>query len=140
MQAAVLVSVYPTEDKQAVLKGLSNLFEITNPNEAITEDILELSKDLERTSLDILRKRIFELRIIDVVRSELRSRWDGSYSSLILSKQTALRGIISVVDSSMGHIPLDGIEVRLDFKGEEEFEEFLAWFAPQTKDGRVVQD
>ena len=140
MKADVSVSIYPTEDKHSILKGLSNLFGIANPSEVVSQDILEFTNDLEETALDMLRKRVFELRIIDVVRSELRHRWDGSHSSLTLNKQAALRGIISLIDSSMGQVPLGGIDIRFSFEGEEEFEEFLSWFAPQTKDGRVVQD
>jgi predicted RNA binding protein with dsRBD fold (UPF0201 family) len=140
MQAMVSVLVHPTEDKQSVLQGLSNLFGITIPNESQVADNLELVHNINHDSLDILRKRVFELRIIDVVRSELRDRWDGFRSSLILSKQTALRGIVSVLDNSMGPIPLGGIEVRIDFDDENEFEEFLSWFAPRTQDGRVVEN
>jgi len=45
---------------------------------------------------------------------------------------------LRVIDDSTGLPPLGTIEIVLVFENETQFEEFLHWFTPPTKNGRVI--
>ncbi len=92
----------------------------------------------KRGSLDLVRQHIHTLRIIDAVRKRVFSNWDGSVTSIFFDKQAAYYGKLRIVDETEEDPPLGCIELKISFEDEAEFDGFLAWFAPPTKDGRVI--
>ena len=133
MQAVVRSRVYPTEDRERVEKAIANIF--ADLSYAIVEDetYFEVQSSLNRVgSLDWLRQRIHELKIIDAVRSRLLSNWSGSSTWLCLDKQAAFSGRVRIADDSEESPPLGFIEIVLQFDTEPEFQRFLTWFVPRT--------
>ncbi|MHA2600620.1 MAG: RNA-binding domain-containing protein [Candidatus Thorarchaeota archaeon SMTZ1-83] len=129
--------IHPTEDAERVGAALGNLFLPTSlPAETEGHQIRITSTN--RDSLDYVRSKIHSVRIIDAVRSRLLSNWDGEETTLCFDKQAAYHGKLRLVDDRQEEPPLGPLELTLGFASEEEFEAFLAWFAPPTKDGRVI--
>jgi predicted RNA binding protein with dsRBD fold (UPF0201 family) len=137
----ILVSspVYPTEDRNRVEQGLSNLFVSSQfVQRTLGERSILATESEERASLNWLRQCVHDLRIIDATRARLTANWNGSSTILRLDKQMAFMGRARVIDDSEETPPLGCIEVQLDFEHEEAFRGFVAWFTPPTKDGRVI--
>ena len=129
--------IHPTEDAERVGVALGNLFLPTSlPAETEGHQIRITSTN--RDSLDYVRSKIHSLRIIDAVRSRLLSNWDGEETTLCFDKQAAYHGKLRLVDDRQEEPPLGPLELTLGFLSEVEFEAFLAWFAPPTKDGRII--
>ncbi len=141
MQTRISCPVYPTENPEKIRDALTSLF----PNEAITvadltdHSCLELFLS-ERKSLNVLRNLIHQLHIIDVVRSILLSKWTGTATSLYLDKQAALIEKIRVVDYPEIRPPLGCITLQFIFHDQSEFNSFIHWFTPPTRDGAIVID
>ncbi|MHA1577176.1 MAG: RNA-binding domain-containing protein [Candidatus Thorarchaeota archaeon] len=131
--------MFPTEDFQKISVALSNLF----PNIAIDfatsqpEDEILINISGEE-SVAFLRQYIHEARIIDAVRKKLVSNWTGSETKIHLDKQSAFIGKLRLIDEA-DDVSLGTIETKLIFEDDVEFEKFLLWFVPPTKDGRVVR-
>ncbi len=140
MQLLLQCSVFPTEDFQKISVALSNLF----PNIDIDfttsqpEDEIVINISGEE-SVAFLRQYIHEARIIDAVRKKLVSNWTGSETKIHLDKQSAFIGKLRLIDEADDVSPLGTIETKLIFEDDAEFEKFLLWFVPPTKDGRVVR-
>ncbi len=137
MQVTVRSPVYPTEAREHVETALSNLFALDPPfNEE--EDHLVIILPKKRNSLDVVRQRIHAFRIIDAVRSKLLSNWDGRETTICFDKQAAYHGKLRLIDDRQEDPPLGSIEVLIEFEQETEFNEFLAWFTPPTKNGNII--
>lgn len=137
MHVVATTTIYPTEDEKQVEAALSNLFLLGSlPVE--TEDRQIRISSTKKDSLDYVRSKIHSLRIIDAIRSRLLSNWDGEKTIMCFDKQAAYHGKLRLVDDRQEEPPLGLVEITMRFASEEEFEAFLAWFAPPTKDGRVV--
>jgi predicted RNA binding protein with dsRBD fold (UPF0201 family) len=139
MRGLVTCPVYPTEDQERVRKAVDNLITGTELLLETYNNIIELRTSFEgRESLEWLRNRIHELKIIDVVRSRLLSNWNGLQTKIILDKQVAYHGRIKVLDDREELPPLGCIELQLEFDNQSEFDTFLRYFTPPTKEGHVV--
>jgi predicted RNA binding protein with dsRBD fold (UPF0201 family) len=104
-------------------------------NGSITELITSFE---DRSDLEWLRNRIHELRIIDTVRTRLLANWNGWKTRIFIDKQAAYHGKIKFLDDREELPPLGCIELQLEFNDESEFEAFLRYFTPPTKEGRIV--
>ncbi len=139
MDILVRCPVHPTEDALKVKRALENIIGLqtfTSENHGeITEIVLNDSK---QESLNLVRQTIHELRIINAARKRLLSNWNGTSTQIHLDKQAAFVGKLRIIDDSTDLPPLGTIEIGLIFKNETQFEEFLQWFSPQTKKGRVI--
>jgi predicted RNA binding protein with dsRBD fold (UPF0201 family) len=96
------------------------------------------SPDVNKTSFAILRQLIHEKRILDAVRVRLLKNLDELTTFMFFDKQAAYTGKIRLIDNVNEDPPLGSIEIRFEFSSETQFEEFLDWFSPRTKDGRVI--
>ncbi len=134
MNIEIRCIVSPTEDQNLVHKAISNLFPML-PITSANDEIFARTDD--QLVLDWLRARIFEQRIIDVVRTRLLANLSGLSTILQLDKQFALTNKVRVIDDDE-EPPLGAIRLRLSFTDEFEFHQFLHWFTPPTVDGRVV--
>jgi predicted RNA binding protein with dsRBD fold (UPF0201 family) len=137
MDAIVRCPVNPTEDLDRVCSALANLF-VSDKSCKETDSGYMLLMSNKRSSLDIIQQYIHALRIIDAVRKRILSNWDGTKTSVFFDKQAAYYGKLRLVDETEEEPPLGCIELEITFEDETQFDEFLAWFAPPTEDGRVL--
>ena len=140
MISTVRCLVNPTEDVEIVSNALLNLF----PDSKIDRREMKVSIELnillkDRDDLENLRQMIHDARIIDATRLRLERNWNGINTLIRLDKQVACISRIRVLDDSEENPPLGAIEIQLDFDGESEFERFVRWFTPPTKDGNIVR-
>jgi predicted RNA binding protein with dsRBD fold (UPF0201 family) len=68
----------------------------------------------------------------------VQSNWDGTKTSVFFDKQAAYHGKLRLIDETEEEPPLGCIELEIMLEDEADFNEFIAWFVPPTKDGRVV--
>ncbi len=139
MDILIRCTVNPTEDALKVKRALENIIGLqtfTSENHGeITELVLIDSK---QESLNLVRQTIHELRIINAARKRLLSNWNNTSTQIHFDKQAALVGKLRIIDDSTDLPPLGTIEIGLIFEEESQFEEFLHWFTPPTKKGRII--
>ena len=139
MDIIVTCPVNPTEDVLKVKKALENVAGlqtfISESHDEITELVLTNSK---KESLNLVRQAVHENRIIDAARKRLLSNWNGTSTQIHFDKQAAFVGKLRIIDDSTELPALGTIEIGLIFNDETQFEEFLHWFTPPTKKGRIV--
>jgi predicted RNA binding protein with dsRBD fold (UPF0201 family) len=139
MDIMIRCPVNPTEDSQKVEQSLKNIIGPHNITHEELDDISELVfSDSKQDSLGFVRQSIHEERIIDAARKRLLSNWNGTSTQIHFDKQTAFIGKLRIIDDSMTLPPLGTIEILLVFDNESQFDEFLHWFTPPTKNGRVI--
>ena len=122
------VSCRLTETEELVSKALASFF----PDMSIQkdEDGFFVESGDEETSLLTLKEKVWEKKILDTVRGRLiRSECDGQVS-LLLNKQAALVGRLSVCDSE-SESPLGAISVSFSSN-------LIDWFSPKTKEGKPI--
>jgi predicted RNA binding protein with dsRBD fold (UPF0201 family) len=131
--------VYPTEDQERVRKAVQNLITSNDISFETHDYVTEIRISFEgRTSLEWLRSKIHELRIIDAVRARLRFNWNGLEAKISFDKQAAYHGKIKLLDDREKLPSLGCIELQFEFTNENEFDDFLRYFTPPTKEGHVV--
>ncbi len=134
MRVEIRCPVRPTEDPARVREAVLNIFPNIDP--ATTQE--EISAESSgRSPVSWLRQMIHDSRTIDATRVVLESGWDGVSATLVLDKQAAYMGKLRLVHDDV-HPPLGAITVTLYFDGTGEFQEFIRWFTPPTRDGRIV--
>lgn len=134
VQVRVAAAVRPTEDEAKVRQAVLNLF----PD----AEVRAVDGGVEAAAHDLLpmRKRIFELRIIDTFRGQFLHGMDAAKRSTTfrLSKQAALAGHVNFTprEHALGDLL---VTVLLDEADRWTDVEGLAWWlCPETKDGEVV--
>jgi hypothetical protein len=139
MDILVRCPVHPTEDALKVKRALENIIGlqtfISENHGEVAEIVLTDSK---QESLDLVRQMVHELRIINAARKRLLSNWNGTSTQIHFDKQAAFVGKLRIIDDSIDLPPLGTIEIGLIFQNETQFEEFLQWFSPPTKKGRII--
>ena len=139
MLVSVKCPVYPTEDQERVRKAIEYAINSNEFSYETHDDIIELTASFQgRDNLEWLRNRIHELIIIAVVRARLYSNWNGLDTRIKFDKQAAYHERIKLLDDREEPPSLGCIELMLEFDDESEFEDFLKYFVPPTKDGHVV--
>jgi predicted RNA binding protein with dsRBD fold (UPF0201 family) len=139
MQGVARARVYPTEDQVRVDHAIKNVLANSSCRVVQQEACLELEAPFnEAKSLEWLRQRIQDLRIIDATRTRLQSNWDGTETHLCIDKQAAFLGRVRIIDDSEETPPLGYIEVSMQFDGRSEFDRFITWITPRTENGRIV--
>lgn len=139
MEILITCPVNPTEDITRVRIALENL--LGGPVSTATEsdDISEISTSYNnRDGVSSLRQAIHETRIIDAARKRLESNWNGTSTKIYFDKQAAYAKKVRIIDDNQDFPPLGCIEVVYVFDSEQEFKEFVGWFTPRTKDGRII--
>ena len=139
MDILVRCPVHPTEDALKVKRALENIIGlqtfISENHGEVAEIVLTDSK---QESLNLVRQMVHELRIINAARKRLLSNWNGTSTQIHFDKQAAFVGKLRIIDDSINLPPLGTIEIGLIFQNETQFEEFLQWFSPPTKKGRII--
>ena len=120
--------VRPTEDPERVREALLRFF----PGAEVRAEPGALVA--ATTDLRPLRRRVWELRIIDTFRGQFLHGMepDRRRTRVRLSKQAALAGHVSF--SPRPH-PLGDLELTVE---DEDVERLAWWLAPETKDGEIV--
>jgi predicted RNA binding protein with dsRBD fold (UPF0201 family) len=139
MEVFITCPVNPTEDIGKVEKALENLLGMSTFAVADNDDVLEISKSsTNRDTMNLIRQTIHETRVIDAARKRLKSNWNGTTTKIYFDKQAAFTRKMRIIDDNQELPPLGAIEIVLAFDSDSEFEEFVYWFTPPTKDGRIV--
>ncbi len=138
MEVLIICLVNPTEDTKKVGIALENLLGKSDFT-VDDNDTSEISVTYtNRDAINLVRQIIHETRIIDAARKRLRSNWNGTSTNIHFDKQAAFAKKLRIIDDNQELPPLGSIEMTLSFESEQEFDEFVNWFTPPTKDGRVI--
>ena len=132
MRVTVSTPVRPTEDPHKVEAALRRFF----PD----ADVERAPDALKGTgaSLDALRSRVWELRIIDTVRGQLLHGAKDREMRFRLSKQAAAAGKVSFPPTPH---PLGDLNVHVELEPGDSWpdaERLAWWVCPETKDGEIV--
>lgn len=132
----ITTAVRPTEEPERVREAVVRLF----PD----ADVKATQESISATTNDLgpLRRRIWELRIIDTFRGQFlhgaTEQGKGRSTGFRLSKQAALAGKVSF--APMPH-PLGDLDVRVELERGDpwpDIERLAFWLCPETKDGEIV--
>lgn len=139
MEVFITCPVNPTEDIGKVKKALENLLGMSDFASIDNGDVLEISQSYtNRDTMHLVRQTIHETRIIDAARKRLESNWNGTTTKIYFDKQAAFAKKMRIIDDNQELPPLGVIEIIIAFESDSEFEEFVNWFTPPTKDGRII--
>jgi len=139
MRIIIRCPIFPTESTDLVIDAIRQF--VPNPElESIEETKCTWiqSEETNETFLSPLREMIHENRVINAARKMLRSSWTGTTTVIKLGKQAACNKKLRLVDQTENP-PLGTIDITISFEDENQFDSFLSWFAPRTKDGRIVR-
>jgi len=121
--------VEPTEVGERVADAVTALFPNADPD--VSSDRVTATVH----DLDGFRENLFEQEILDTARAEFeRNREDGEFS-FDLKKQAAFRGVVNFSVGKPDELGDIHVDVTVD---EPSVEEFIAFLAPETKDGEPL--
>jgi predicted RNA binding protein with dsRBD fold (UPF0201 family) len=139
MKSTIRCIVHPTEEIQRNEKAIENILGPITLTVTEFDEFTELySSNVKRTDFAILKQLVHDKRILDAVRVRLLKNLDEYTTFLYFDKQAAYTGKLRLLDNTHENPPLGYIEMRLEFESDSQFEEFLDWFSPRTKDGRII--
>lgn len=141
MEILITCPINPTEDKKKVGMALANLLGksgLVVPENGGASEISVSFKN--RDELNFVRQNIHETRIIDTARKRLKLNWNGTSTTIHFDKQAAFVKKTHIFDDNQELPPLGSIEMVLIFDSDSEFEEFVKWFTPPTRDGKVINN
>lgn len=124
-----------TEDRERVLRAVRNIVSpssITITSTHRGELLVGEASSLE--ALLPLYQAIRAERILDAVRSALKKNKHGNSTYLLLHKQAAFAGKVSIVDSDR-ESPLGAIRLLII---RDDIDEVIDWLAPPTAKGRPL--
>lgn len=138
MIISVFSPVLPTEDRNKVVSAVTHFFE---PAEAVYHQGMQqvTVKAGGEQALEMIRNIVHSMRIIDAVRAAVLRNLIGLETRILIDKQAAYYGKFRLLDDREEEPSLGAIEIRMQFEHETEFENFLKWFVPPTKDGKILQ-
>lgn len=133
----VTCEVRPTEDKDKVIKAVTNLFSLDRIE--VIEDypyskLVGESSKVE--SLIKLHRILRQERILDTFRSVLLSNKVGNMTEFKLNKQSAYVGRATLV-SLDSESPLGPITVKIV---SDKIDEIIDWLAPKTVRGHPTEE
>jgi len=139
MEVLIICPVNPTEDIKKVGKALENLLGKSDIVTIDNDDVMEISVSYtNQDAINLVRQTIHETRIIDAARKRLQSNWNGTSTKIYFDKQAAFAKKLRIIDDALELPTLGCIEIVLSFDSEQEFEKFVDWFSPPTKDGKII--
>jgi predicted RNA binding protein with dsRBD fold (UPF0201 family) len=138
MILTVSCPVFPTEDADRVTSAISSLFVVTEIIYQQREQLIT-AKSKERQALEEIRNIVHSMRVIDTIRAAIFRNLIGLETRILIDKQAAYYGKFRLLDDREDEPSLGAMEVRICFEYQNEFDDFMKWFAPPTRDGKVVQ-
>lgn len=142
MKVMAWAPLYATESEEKVLKAIMNVLGFSR-EDCTVESIgkyreihcnADSHKPLEKLA-SILRSQ----RILDAARSYILKGESGGTFKFFINKQAAFQGRVSFCSFEIGESPLGSITVLVDL-GSCDRELFLNWLAPETRDGKPVNE
>lgn len=139
MKSTIRCIIHPTEEIQRIEKAIENILGPINLSTTKFDEFTEIYSSItSNTSFAILRQLVHDKRILDAVRVRLLKNLDDFTTFIFFDKQSAYAGKLRLIDNIHEDPPLGSIEIKLEFESAFQFEEFLDWFSPRTKDGRIM--
>jgi len=139
MKSTIRCIIHPTEDPERIERAIENILGSVSFSISKFDEFTEIYyPDATNANLTILRQLIHDKRILDAVRVRLRKNYDELTTQIHFDKQAAFTGKIRLIDNTQENPPLGTIKITFEFTSQSEFEEFLDWFSPRTKDGRII--
>jgi predicted RNA binding protein with dsRBD fold (UPF0201 family) len=139
MEVLIICPVNPTEDIKKIGKALENLLGKSDVVTIDDDEVLEITASYaNRDAINLVRQIIHETKIIDAARKRLQSNWNGTSTKIYFDKQAAFAKKLRIIDDALELPPLGSIEIVFSFDSEQEFEKFVNWFSPPTKDGKII--
>lgn len=139
MRITIRCPIFPTESSDLVMSAFRQIIP-TSDTEFIEEQSCTWiqSRETHESFLSTLKEMIHENRVIDAARKILWSSWTGTTASIKIDKQAASCQKLRLVDQNED-LPLGTIDITIFFEDDSQFESFLSWFTPPTKDGRIIR-
>jgi uncharacterized protein len=125
MEIVVIAKVWPTEDKERVLKAVENVFPTL---EFKGKDAL-LAKSSKKDDLLPLKELLKIQQIRFAASGFLMGAIDGEMMAFGLNKQAAFMGKISFVDFD---IALGPIEVKITGESQDELSDLVEWLCEHS--------
>jgi predicted RNA binding protein with dsRBD fold (UPF0201 family) len=139
MKSTIRCIVHPTEEIQRIEKAIENILGSITLSTSKFDEFTEIYSSItSKDSFARLRQLVHDKRILSAVRVRLLKNLDEFSTFMHFDKQAAYTGKLRLIDNIHENPPLGSIEIRIEFESESQFEEFLDWFSPRTKDGRVI--
>jgi len=140
MKSTIRCIVHPTEEIQRIEKAIENILGPITLSATKFNEFIEIysSSITGKANFALLRQLVHDKRILAAVRVRLLKNLDEFTTFMYFDKQAAYTGKLRLIDNSQENPPLGSIEIRFEFESESQFEEFLDWFSPRTKDGRII--
>ena len=139
MEITLICPVKPTEDIKRVEIAFENLLGKSDLIISEIDNESEISATfVDREAVSLIRQAIQEARIIDAARKRLESNWNGSSTSIHFDKQAAFLRKLKIIDDNQELPSLGSIEMMISFGSEQEFYNFVNWFTPPTKEGKII--
>jgi predicted RNA binding protein with dsRBD fold (UPF0201 family) len=139
MKSTIRCIVHPTEEIQRIEKAIENILGSITLSTSKFDEFTEIYSSItSKDSFARLRQLVHDKRILSAVRVRLLKNLDEFSTFMHFDKQAAYTGKLRLIDNNHENPPLGSIEIRIEFESESQFEEFLDWFSPRTKDGRVI--
>jgi predicted RNA binding protein with dsRBD fold (UPF0201 family) len=139
MKSTIRCIVHPTEEIQRIEEAIENIIGPITLSVSEFDEFTELySSNINKADFAMLKQLVHDKRILDAVRVRLLKNLDEYTTFMYLDKQAAYTGKIRLLDNTHESPPLGYIEIRFEFESDSQFEEFLDWFSPRTKDGRII--
>lgn len=138
MILGVSCPVFPTEEEERVISAVNGFFEKAEVIYRENEHVV-FAEATERGVLESIRIVVHSMRIIDAVRAAILRNLIGLETRILIDKQAAYYRKFRLLDDREEEPPLGAIEIRICFEHQNEFDEFLKWFAPPTRNGKIVQ-
>jgi predicted RNA binding protein with dsRBD fold (UPF0201 family) len=139
MKSTIRCIVHPTEEIQRIEKAIENILGSIMLSTTKFDEFTEIYSSItSNDSFARLRQLVHDKRILSAVRVRLLKNLDEFSTFMQFDKQAAYTGKLRLIDNIHENPPLGSIEIRIEFESESQFEEFLDWFSPRTKDGRVI--
>ncbi len=141
VRVEVRASLYPTESEDAVVAATTLLV----PDAQVAIQPVGANGEpgeVQASGQDVrvLRRRIWERRVIDTFRSRLLAGRQGATTTFELQKQAAAAGTIAL---PVGTHALGTIHWSITVEADDPWpdaEAFVWWLCPETEDGEVVGD
>ncbi len=128
MKIRVKTIIHPTEAKEKVLQAVSNIFSGTLRIRDLGDGYYEvIGESSTLDSLDKLYDMIRVEQIITAVRSYLQKHSRSGRIKIMIHKQAAYMGKLSLVDSDK-ESPLGAITITID---TDNIDEVIDWLAPE---------
>lgn len=134
--------LYATESEEKVLRAIQNILAFSKDQCRVEEygryrEIICIAES--RIPLEKFASLLRSQRILDAARSYLLKGKSGNAFKFYLNKQAALQGHASFCTFEVGESPLGAITIIIDL-GECNPEAFLNWLAPETRNGKPINE